>query len=202
MKKIAVLVTVIFFSVSLKAQLEVGVKGVFMLSDISVSDLESVNVASVEVKNKPGYRVGMASRITVLDFYVQPEFLFTQFNAEIKATNTDGLSQNSYYLLHRFDVPLLLGVKLSDFKIFIGPVATFNLNSAAPMFDETWQKGSWNFMGGFSYTIKKFELGVYYEWATENYAESAMITIGDEVFDVPLTVKNSNFGFSLGYFFE
>ena len=201
MRKIAVFVLVVFFSTSLKAQLEVGVNGVFMVSDISVSNLESVNVASVEVKNKPGYRFGLSSRISILDFYVQPEFLFTHFNAELKATNTDGLEQNSFYLLHRFDVPLLMGVKLNDFRIFVGPVATFNLNSAAPMFNETWQKGSWNFMGGFGYALNKFELGVYYEWATGHYAESAMITIGDEVFDVPLTVKNSNFGFSLGYFF-
>jgi hypothetical protein len=201
MKKTAVLVILFLCSVSLKAQLEVGVKGYFMQSDISLSDLESVNVSTVEVKNKPGFRAGLTSRITILKFYIQPEFVFTQFNAEIRATNSEGLETNSYFLLHRFDVPILVGAKLADFRVFAGPVASFNLNSAAPMFDETWEKGSWNLMAGVGYALNNFELGVYYEWATEHYADRAIITIGDEVYDVPLTVKNSNFGFSVGYFF-
>lgn len=201
MKKIAVLVFFLCSGISLKAQLEVGLKGFFMQSDIGLSDLESVNVSAVEMKNKPGFRAGLTSRVTILKFYIQPEFVFTQFNAEIKATNSEGLKANSYYLLHRFDVPILVGAKLSDFRFFAGPVASFNLNSAAPMLDETWEKGSWNLMAGLGYAFKKFEFAVYYEWATEQYAERAIITIGDEIYDVPLTVKNSNFGFSIGYFF-
>ena len=45
MKKIAVLVFFLFSGIALKAQLEVGLKGFFMQSDISLSDLESVNVS-------------------------------------------------------------------------------------------------------------------------------------------------------------
>ena len=201
MKKIAFLVFLLFFGISLKAQLEVGVKGFLMQSDISLSDLESNNVSAVVIKNKPGFRAGFSARVSILKFYMQPELLFTQFNAEINATSADGLSQNRYYLLHRFDVPILVGVKLSDFRIYAGPVASFNLNSAANMFDETWEKGSWNLMAGVGYALGDFELGVYYEWATEHYADNAMITIGDEVYEVPLTVKNSNFGFSVAYSF-
>lgn len=161
MKKASLLVFLLFSCVALQAQLEVGVKGFFMQSDISLSDLESVNVSAVTIKNKPGYRVGFTSRITILKFYIQPEFIFTQFNAEIKATNTDGLESNSYYLLHRFDVPILVGIKLKDFRVFAGPVATFNLNSAAPMFDDTWEKGSWNLMAGVGYSVKKLEFSIY-----------------------------------------
>ena len=201
MKKTAVLIFVLTFGLSLKAQLEVGVKGVLMQSDISLADLESSNVSSVEIKNKLGFRAGTFARVNVLNFYIQPEFLFTQFNAEIRATNIEDIEKNSYYLLHRLDVPILLGVKLSDFRIFAGPVASFNLNSAAPMFEETFEKGAWNLMTGIAYSIKKIELGLYYEWATEHYADHANITIGQEVYNVPLTVKNSNFGFSLGYIF-
>lgn len=201
MKKIAVLVFFLFSGIALKAQLEVGLKGFFMQSDINLSALESVNVSAVEVKNKPGFRAGLSSRVTILKFYIQPEFVFTQFNAELKASNPEGLEASSYYLLHRFDVPILVGAKVNDFRFFAGPVASFNLNSAALMFDETWEKGSWNLMAGVGYALKKFELAVYYEWATGHYADNAVITIGDEVYDVPLTVKNSNFGFSIGYFF-
>lgn len=202
MRKVVAIVFLLFSGVSVKAQLEVGLKATLMQSDIGLADLESVNVSEVTINNKLGFKAGLTSRVTILKFYIQPEFVFTQFNAEINATNTDGLEQNNYYLLHRFDVPILAGVKLSDFRFYAGPVASFNLNSATPMFGETWQKGSWNFLAGVGYAIKKFELGVFYEWATENYAERAIITIGNEVYDVPLTVKNSNFGFSLGYFFE
>ena len=56
MKKIAVLVFFLCSGISLKAQLEVGLKGFFMQSDIGLSDLESVNVSAVEMKNKPGFR--------------------------------------------------------------------------------------------------------------------------------------------------
>ena len=81
MKKITFLVFLLFCGISLKAQLEVVVKGFLMQSDISLSDLESNNVSAVVIKNKPGFRAGFSARVSILKFYMQPELLFTQFNA-------------------------------------------------------------------------------------------------------------------------
>lgn len=201
MQKWAFCVLFVLSAAMLKAQLQVGFKASLNFSDVHLADLESNNVSEVTFENKVGFRAGLVARVNIAQVYVQPEFLFTQLNGRITSTNFEELSATDKYLMHRFDLPIVFGGKIKDFRLFAGPVATFNLNSAADMFDNTFLKGTWNVTAGVGYAYMRLQLDVYYEWATDNYAEFASITIGQEVYSVPLTVRNSQFGFSVSVLF-
>ncbi|MCT4623707.1 MAG: PorT family protein [Schleiferiaceae bacterium] len=188
-------------SVGLSAQLSVGVKGSVIRSDFRVTEVSNPNVSSFSFDDGFGYRVGFVARVDIIKVFIQPELLFTEINAQANASNREGKTAQYKFQLHRFDVPIPIGVKLGDFEVFIAPIASFNLNNGASIFSETYRQGGWNLQGGAGYSIGKFNIQLHYEAALSEFAKSAIIEIGDEIYNVPMNVYNSTYGLSLSYTF-
>lgn len=186
---------------SATAQLDIGAKAGLTYGNVQISNIENDNISEIFVDNHIGFQAGFFGRINIIKFYIQPEILFTQINANLNIHSTDNRYKSVKYQLHRLDVPFPLGVKLGSFRIYAGPVASFNLNSAATMFNDVYKQGSWSLLGGVGINFWKMDIELKYEGALTEYATEASVEIGDEVHFVPLDVRNSQFILSLGYKF-
>ena len=183
------------------AQLDIGLKAGINYGDVKISEIENPNISEIFVDNHVGYHFGFFARINIIKFYLQPEVLFTEINADINIHGVNNRQNSVGYKLHRLDVPFPLGIKLGSFRIYAGPVASFNLNSAAEMFNDVYKQGSWSLMGGVGINFWKMDVELKYEGALTEYASEASIKLGDEVHQVPLDVRNSLFVLSIGYKF-
>jgi len=106
------------------AQISYGIKGGLNYNYASVTDL-----SSFAVNNKVGYNVGgfLRVKIPLLGLYVQGEPTYTRMNAELTDHNGDNATTLGS---NRFDLPVLAGIKLAIFRLYAGPVMSWNLGSS------------------------------------------------------------------------
>ena len=183
------------------AQLEVGAKAGVNYGNVQISKIENTNISEMLVDNHAGFHFGLFARIDIIKIYLQPEFIFTQINADVNVKGANNVNSREKYQLNRLDVPLSIGLKLGDFRIFMGPVASFNLNPANAMFNDVYSQGSWSLMGGVGFNFWKMNVELKYEGAVTEYSTEASVKLGDEIHEVPLDVRNSQFVLSFGYTF-
>lgn len=125
MKKLTVLLLAILISTGLYAQMpNFGIKIGATASSINTSDLPS----SYESENLLGYQFGAFVRLNSGKMYLQPELNYNNRSTEIKL-QTDS---KDLFEIGTLDVPLLLGLKVVDGKVFnirvfAGPEASFTL---------------------------------------------------------------------------
>ena len=127
MKKI-LLIAIMFIAYNTSnAQIAYGIKGGLNYNYASV-DFDNVDPSAV-VNSKVGYNVGgfLRVKIPILGLYVQGEPTYTRLNAEI--TDKDGNDATNLGS-NRFDLPVLAGIKLAIFRIYAGPVMSWNLGSS------------------------------------------------------------------------
>ena len=127
MKKI-LLIAVLFIAYNTSnAQISYGIKGGLNYNYASI-DFDNVDPSAV-VNSKVGYNVGgfLRVKIPLLGLYVQGEPTYTRLNAEITDKNGDDATNLGS---NRFDLPVLAGFKLAIFRIYAGPVMSWNLGSS------------------------------------------------------------------------
>lgn len=128
MKKLTVLFLAVLVSGSLFAQMpNFGIKAGTTLSSLNTSDLGG-NFSS---DNKLGYQLGAFLRLNSGKLYLQPEVLYN-----LRSTNVTGAAlTDDIFDVGTIDIPVLLGFKLLDAKVFnvrgfVGPEASFTLNKS------------------------------------------------------------------------
>lgn len=127
MKKI-LLIAVLFIAYNTSnAQISYGIKGGLNYNYASI-DFDNIDPSAI-VNSKAGYNVGgfLRVKIPILGLYVQGEPTYTRLNAEI--TDKDGNDATNLGT-NRFDLPVLAGIKLAIFRIYAGPVMSWNLGSS------------------------------------------------------------------------
>ncbi len=125
MKKI-ILLAIMFVAYNVAdAQISFGIKGGLNYNYASISGVDDL-----AVDNKVGYNVGgfLRVKIPILGLYVQGEPTYTRLNAEI--TDRTGNNGTTNLGSNRFDLPVLAGIKLAIFRIYVGPVMSWNLGSS------------------------------------------------------------------------
>lgn len=125
MKKLTILFLAILVSSGLYAQLpNFGIKVAATASTLNTADLN----ANLDSENHLGYSLGAFVRLNSGKMYLQPELNYNNRSTEIKlATNNTDLFE-----IGTIDVPLLVGLKVVDGKVFnlrvfVGPEASFAL---------------------------------------------------------------------------
>jgi len=125
MKKV-LLIAVMFIAYNVAdAQISYGIKGGLNYNYASISGIEDL-----AVNNKVGYNIGgfLRVKIPLLGLYVQGEPTYTRMNAEIEDRN--GAMGTTTLGSNRFDLPVLAGIKLAIFRLYAGPVMSWNLGSS------------------------------------------------------------------------
>jgi hypothetical protein len=179
MKRIFLLAIMIFALNSVDAQLlKYGLRVGAATS--SVADSEALKFSdgadSLLMKMESshfGFHVGGFARVTVKDFFIQPEVLFNTRGHNYTLAN---LSTSQQQILDdRFstlDIPIIVGYKFSALRFQAGAVGSMtltNTNDLVEFFDEqkdlvsTLQGFNWGWQAGLGLDIAKFVIDIKYE---------------------------------------
>lgn len=190
MKKLTVLLLAILISTGLYAQMpNFGIKIGATASSINTSDLPS----SYASENLLGYQLGAFVRLNSGKLYLQPEVLYN-----LRSTNIVGASfGEDMFDVGTIDVPLLVGFKLVDAKVFnirafIGPEASFTLDKKADDegfdFDQI-NNLTWYMQAGIGIDLLFLTFDIRYEKGLSNFIDD---------YQDSGSLKNNVFVFSLG----
>src|SRR6056297_1696429 len=217
MKKIVLIaiLTIPFFMVS-QAQIKFGIKAGLTSTSINAdevyNDINNADIQSLKVKGKNanvGFQGGIFSRITIVNFYVQPELLFTSTSGEVEVTtvyeNQDPVSVVKDQKFRQIDFPIMLGYKLGPIRLQAGPVGTIMLSSdpALSMVEtmdvkEEFNGATWGYQVGVGLDIlKKVTIDVKYEGNLSKLGDGVKIAGQNRDFDS----RNSQFVATVGIFF-
>jgi hypothetical protein len=132
-----------------------------------------VNKTINDVKYKTGdarvgFHVGAFARLKLSSFYIQPELLFTSAGGTIDLD--DPTQEDIKVNYNRIDVPILVGLKASAFRVNVGPVATFNIDSKNKSANEVgdeiknrYKTATLGLQAGVGVDISKFIIDLKYE---------------------------------------
>lgn len=189
----------------------IGMKGGLNYSSLRAEDTPlTLNNGQLRFSDdgaKLGYHLGLFSRINlpVIPLYIQPEALFTSVGGRLKVIQElTGIpvEETIDMRLNRLDIPVIVGLKMSAFRLGIGPVASITLGNELASFRDTQIKAE-NFTFGFQANagldIGRFLLDLKYETAVSNLGgsiQNAAATRG-----ASLDARPTQFILSLGYSF-
>lgn len=190
MKKLTVLLLAILISTGLYAQMpNFGIK---VAATLGTLDIENIN-ANLESENHLGYSLGAFVRLNSGKMYIQPEVNYNLRTIDIKGA---ALADDKFET-GTLDVPLLLGLKVLDGKIFnlrafVGPQASFTLNKKADNegfdFDQI-NNLTWYMQAGIGIDLLFLTFDIRYEKGLSNFIDD---------YQDSGSLKNNVFVFSLG----
>jgi len=105
----------LFLALSMTAQKPItgGIIAGVGTGSVKISDIDSGFVNVIEGQNIMGYSLGVYGKGAFGPFYVRPELAYNFRTGRVRKLNN---AETSSFNLHKFEVPLMLGLK------FLGPV--------------------------------------------------------------------------------
>jgi hypothetical protein len=190
MRKIAILsIAAVFVAVSANAQFfQYGLKAGVNFSSISMDDITGISDGTdvynlVTGETVTGYQVGLMTRINIAMFFVQPELYFNAVGGSVEQVVQGGTDELLEVQFNRFDIPLLVGVKLGPARINAGPVGSAVISSVNDLVEisqdlETLTGGlTWGYQAGIGVDLfKKLAIDLRYEGSLSKYGDS--FTVG------------------------
>ncbi|MFO7843348.1 MAG: porin family protein [Bacteroidales bacterium] len=206
-----------FFMVSQsQAQIKFGIKAGLTSTSINAdevyTDINDANIQELKVKGQNanvGFQGGVFSRITIINFYIQPELLFTSTSGEVEVTTLFADNQTESVIkdqkFRQIDFPIMLGYKFGPVRLQAGPVGTIMLDSdpALSMVEtlevkEEFNGATWGYQVGVGLDIlKKVTIDVKYEGNLSKLGDGVKIAGENRNFDS----RNSQFIATVGIFF-
>ncbi len=211
MKKVLfVMIASLLFTVSADAQLfQVGVKGGVNFSQLAMDDITGIQEGSdvydlITGDMVAGYQVGLQSRINIAAFFVQPEVYFNAVKGSVEKVVDGGANAMLDVEFNRFDIPLLVGVKLGPARINAGPVGSAvvssvnDLQEIAPELESLSNSFTWGYQAGVGVDLfKKLSIDARYEGSLTKFGDS--FDIGGE--DFTLDARPRQIIVAVGYWF-
>lgn len=133
MKKTLLLFSLLLGSFMSHAQIfQIGPRFGVSSSNLKVDQVTNSNLQTISQSDaRLGFHAGVYSRIMVLGFYVQPEFLFTSTSSEIAITSTSGTTVSQMNFA-KIDVPVMVGKRFFRIaRVNAGPVFSTLLKADA-----------------------------------------------------------------------
>lgn len=196
MKKLTVLFLAILVSGGVYAQLpSFGIKVGATASSINTTDLSS----SYDSENLLGYQIGAFVRIKSGKLYLQPEVVYNHRSTELASFEGGNLD----FDIGTIDVPVLIGFKLIDAKVFnirafVGPEASFATSKnytyesgfkGDPINLDDFNDLSWYVQAGVGVDLLFLTFDIRYEKGLTNLIDD---------YNADGSFKNNVFVFSLG----
>ncbi len=166
-------------------QIKLVVSGGLHTVDVTSEDFnffDKTNTDSFNLKFENasyGFHFGGGIRISLGNFYLQPELLFNSNKANFKFTdfNTsstyDSIRTEKYQYL---DIPIILGVKLGLLRLNLGPVAHIFLNNTSELLDingyaEKFKTATFGYQAGIGFDFKFISLDIRHEGNFSKYSD-------------------------------
>lgn len=191
--KIIVLTALFFFSLSLSAQVRIGLRGGINASKLkSNAEVVTPNPTTqshykINVPNylMMGYHLGLVSQIQIGTFFVQPEALYTMTRNDIDIYDLNSPSPTKAKAveqkLNRLDIPVLMGLKLKIFKVGVGPVMTFLISDDSDLkqitqYDIKLNKATVGYQAGVGLDIGRLALDLKYEGSLSKLSDGINVS--------------------------
>lgn len=211
MKKVLfVMIASLLFTVSADAQLfQIGVKGGVNFSQLAMDDITGIQDGGdvydlITGDMVAGYQVGLQSRINIAAFFVQPEVYFNAVKGSVEKVVDGGTNAMLDVEFNRFDIPLLVGVKLGPARINAGPVGSAvvssvnDLTEIDPELESLSNSFTWGYQAGIGVDLfKKLSIDARYEGSLTKFGDS--FDIGGE--DFTLDARPRQIIVAVGYWF-
>ena len=211
MKKVLfVMIASLLFTVSADAQLfQIGVKGGVNFSQLAMDDITGIQDGGdvydlITGDMVAGYQVGLQSRINIAAFFVQPEVYFNAVKGSVEKVVDGGANAMLDVEFNRFDIPLLVGVKLGPARINAGPVGSAvvssvnDLTEIDPELESLSNSFTWGYQAGIGVDLfKKLSIDARYEGSLTKFGDS--FDIGGE--DFTLDARPRQIIVAVGYWF-
>ncbi|MGB3181928.1 MAG: outer membrane beta-barrel protein [Cyclobacteriaceae bacterium] len=120
---------------------------------------------------KAGFHAGMFTRITVGNFYIQPEALFTQAGGEIEL-NSNGFTEVFKLNYNRLDIPVMMGAKFGPVRVGAGPVASLMLSEDQKLWDDVttnFKESTLGYQVGVGFDVANVVIDLKYEGSLEKF---------------------------------
>ena len=211
MKKVLfVMIASLLFTVSADAQLfQIGVKGGVNFSQLAMDDITGIQEGGdvydlITGDMVAGYQVGLQSRVNIAAFFVQPEVYFNAVKGSVEKVVDGGANAMLDVEFNRFDIPLLVGVKLGPARINAGPVGSAvvssvnDLTEIDPELESLSNSFTWGYQAGIGVDLfKKLSIDARYEGSLTKFGDS--FDIGGE--DFTLDARPRQIIVAVGYWF-
>lgn len=178
------------------SQVNFGIKAGLSSTELEPKDIlftngEEFDEAILKIKEvNLGIHIGLVFRIQFNKFFIQPEVLYNSHSVEYQFDEVSNPEFAGLILTERFqnlDIPLMLGLKFSFFRINAGPVGHIELSSASELadlsidFDQSFDNMTLGYQAGFGFDLWNIHLDFRYEGNFTNYGDH--ITFRGQSFD-------------------
>ncbi len=138
MKKIMLLAVFGMAAMVVQAQLELGIKGGLNLTNIKTDTRAGDYQITSKSRSRLGYHGGVFLRASLFGIYVQPELVFTSVATEYTVTDINtSIESLADQRIGRVDIPVLVGAKLGNLRLALGPVGSVIVSDRDELFDIT-----------------------------------------------------------------
>lgn len=211
MKKALFVVIMSVFSVSLSAQISLGLRGGLNFTKLPS---ETFTVGPAQITTLPdsytGFHIGLMGQIKLPGFFIQPELLYLATGNEFKYESET--AENDIFFtqrFHRIDVPVLLGWRTGPLRVGAGPVASAVINSSSnltesdmytdnPDFRERYNSATWGYQLGVGLDLGNIALDLKYEGSLSRFNDG--ITIGESRYEFDTRPRQIIFSIGLMLF--
>ena len=169
MKRITLISVFCLLSYSLFSQIDLGIKGGLNLTNISM-DMEAGDFQIVSnPRSQIGYHFGGLVRVSLFGVFIQPELVFTSIATEYTVTDlATTIPELASQRIGRVDVPVILGVRLGNMRLGLGPVASVIVSDQNDLtvitgYETSLKSATFGYQVGGGFDIWKLGLDIRYE---------------------------------------
>lgn len=217
MKKLFVILIVALVSAPAFSQLKFGLKAGVSTTTLSMPSIKTITSASggkytvdAITSAKYGFHGGVFVRITLFNFYIQPDFLFSTRTNEytIDQLNASGqtiASDIAKQTFNKLDIPVMIGYKLGPLRLNAGPTGSLLINSpkeliSNPDIKNNYNKMTFGYQAGIGFDLlNKITFDLRYEGSLKKYQNQIQSLAGST--KVNLDDRPNAFLLSLGIMF-
>jgi hypothetical protein len=209
-KLILVLIASMFIFTMSNAQFfNYGIKAGIGFSSLKMDDITGISDGSdvydlITGDGVMGYHVGLQTRIKIAMLILQPELYFNAGGGTLQQVVDAGPAEVLNVKFNRFDIPLLVGIKLGPARISAGPVGSFvisettDLTDIEPDFELFSKSMTWGFQAGLGVDISKLSIDARYEGSLSKLGDT--FAVGGT--DFPLDARPRQWIISVGFWFR
>ena len=214
MKKLIIIVLVVFVSIPAFSQINFGFKAGVSTTSLSMPTIKTISSGTTSftvdalTAAKYGFNGGVFVRLTLFGVYLQPELLLsTRTNNYTVQDVTSGQTTPAVIVKQNFnkvDVPVMLGFKLGPLRLNAGPEGSLLINSPKELISNPDYKNNYNrmtvgYQAGVGFDIfKLLTFDLRYEGSLKKYQNQIQNLTGTKF---NMDDRQNAFLFSVGLMF-
>ncbi len=182
MKKLSVIILVVFLALPAFSQLKFGIKAGVSTNSLTMDDIKQITSGTTTYsvqrleEAKYGFHGGVFMRVKLLALYVQPELLFASKSSAYTVKNvTAGTTKEVVQSMNKLDIPVMVGLKFGPVRLNAGPAGSLLIGTPKELIDDasfksTYAKMSIGYQAGVGLDIlKKLTIDLRYEGSLKKY---------------------------------